>query len=163
MYDDHWMYDNECWDEVGDFCKKLASKWRELLKMDEAALGLGLAGNGAATRRPKCPRRPSCGSELVQDANRGPPRHGLQVFARDAQAPRGRRHAQGEEGEEVNCAPESRPAYLGRALGSRTITNFGRPDPVSAQDGSGSVGGVDAHDGSPLVDAAPPRRSSAAR
>ena len=33
------------WDEVGDFCKKLANKWRELLKMDEAALGLGLAGN----------------------------------------------------------------------------------------------------------------------
>ena len=26
-------------------CKKLAAKWRELLKMDEAALGLGLAGN----------------------------------------------------------------------------------------------------------------------
>jgi len=45
VYDDHWMYDNECWDEVGDLCKKMASKWRELLKMDEAALGLGLAGN----------------------------------------------------------------------------------------------------------------------
>ena len=64
---DHWMYDNECreqrakllsvhttrslvvsragWDEVGELCKKIASKWRELLKMDEAALGLGLAGN----------------------------------------------------------------------------------------------------------------------
>ena len=45
VYDDHWMYDNECWDEVGDLCKKMASKWRELLKMDETALGLGLAGN----------------------------------------------------------------------------------------------------------------------
>ena len=36
------------WDEVGDFCKKLASKWREHLKKDEAALGLGLDGAGAA-------------------------------------------------------------------------------------------------------------------
>ena len=45
---DHWMYDNECWEEISDFCKKIASKWREHLKKDEAALGLGLAGAGAA-------------------------------------------------------------------------------------------------------------------
>ena len=45
VYDDHWMYDNECWEEIGNLCKKMASKWREHLKMDDAALGLGLAGN----------------------------------------------------------------------------------------------------------------------
>ena len=45
---DHWMYDNECWEEISDFCKKLASKWREHLKKDDAALGIGLAGAGAA-------------------------------------------------------------------------------------------------------------------
>ena len=45
---DHWMYDNEYVEEIGDFCKKLASKWREHLKKDEAALGLGLDGAGAA-------------------------------------------------------------------------------------------------------------------
>ena len=45
VYDDSWLWDNECWDEIADFMKKLAAKWRELLKMDEAALGLGLAGN----------------------------------------------------------------------------------------------------------------------
>ena len=45
---DHWMYDNEYVEEIGDFCKKLASKWREHLKKDDAALGIGLAGAGAA-------------------------------------------------------------------------------------------------------------------
>ena len=45
VYDDSWLWDNECWDEIADFMKKLAAKWRELLKMDETALGLGLAGN----------------------------------------------------------------------------------------------------------------------
>ena len=45
---DHWMYDNECWEEISDFCKKLASKWREHLKKDDATLGIGLAGAGAA-------------------------------------------------------------------------------------------------------------------
>ena len=45
VYDDYWMYDNECWEEIGNLCKKMASKWREHLKMDDAALGLGLAGN----------------------------------------------------------------------------------------------------------------------
>ena len=41
----HWLFSRAGWDEVGDLCKKLANKWRELLKMDETALGLGLAGN----------------------------------------------------------------------------------------------------------------------
>ena len=66
VYDDSWMYDNECRQRAklsavhrdsltGCFARrlgrdrrllqKLASKWRELLKMDDAALGLGLAGN----------------------------------------------------------------------------------------------------------------------
>ena len=36
------------WEEIGDFCKKLAAKWREHLKKDDAALGIGLAGAGAA-------------------------------------------------------------------------------------------------------------------
>ena len=36
------------WEEIGDFYKKLAAKWREHLKKDEAALGLGLADAGAA-------------------------------------------------------------------------------------------------------------------
>ena len=80
--------------------KKLAAKWRELLKMDETALGLG-------PRQPEAHASnveggPRAVAELAQRANRGAPRHRLQVLASDAQAPRGRRHAQGEEGEEVS-------------------------------------------------------------
>ena len=45
VYDDSWLWDNNCGDEIANFMKRLAAKWRELLKMDETALGLGLAGN----------------------------------------------------------------------------------------------------------------------
>ena len=121
------------WDEIADFMKKLASKWRELLKMDDAALGLGLAGNPKLTRA-------QCSAALVRlcrnwlkgqieahpdtDARAQLATRKLRADAGMSKASSAARALQ--EGREkaprrAGGAPESRPAYLGRVGGRATI------------------------------------------
>ena len=123
VYDDYWMYDNECREQrariigtydslTGCFARRLGGNWRFLQEARGEVARARQEGRRRARDRAGGRRRgphagrvqesPCSVTQLVQDAHRGPPGHGLQVLARDAQAPRGRRHAQGEEGEEVS-------------------------------------------------------------
>ena len=54
---DHWMYDNECWEEIADFCKKLAGEVARAPQKDDAALGLGLTAPARPTRRPNASKK----------------------------------------------------------------------------------------------------------